>query len=159
MPTQQRDRREVEKSLRGPGNVESELIRGSRYGVRGELQRVGTGVLRDTGELSAEVDKDIEQRNVDRCVDEPHARVAQSGRQVIVDQDHRRKRSGGTLEQDRAVASRLQVGLNRKQCGPGCGGCLHSKRGHRRSCFLIRRRAGVWNVGQQQSPIDEDVER
>jgi hypothetical protein len=39
--TQQRDRRQGEKNLWGPRNVEAELVRGSGTGIRRQLQQIG----------------------------------------------------------------------------------------------------------------------
>src|SRR6185437_5230791 len=150
---------ELQQRGRRPGQVEIDFVAGARRSRGSEIEIGRSAVRCETRNRLAEIDKDVDSRDVRRSVDEPYVGGRSRRRQVVVVQHQRDKRARGSGQNDRGIGRRGQ-GLHQRQQG----GTRRRRRLEAESVLsgagaLIIRYAGIRDVRQLQTAVDQYIER
>src|SRR5256886_12214164 len=100
----------LETGLTGSRDIEVELVSRSRDRVRDEFEARHRGVHRQTRDKLAEIDIDVERRNISAPVHESDTGAIRHWGQIVVAQDQRLQRAGRASEQDRRIGSGTECG-------------------------------------------------
>ena len=119
LAAEQRDSGQFEAGLTGARDIEVELVTRSRDRVRAELEARRRGVHRQTRNEPAEIDIDVERRNIGGAIHESHAGAIRHRRQIVVAEDQRLQRTRGPRgEIDESVPG-PNVGVSVSSVAPG----------------------------------------